>query len=213
MDIYELLKSRRDVRDEFLPTPLPDHLIMRLLEAAHHAPSVGFQQPWNFILIRDLERRQNVQKIFQKAQAEEATAFDCERQTLYHKLKLEGIVKAPLNIVVTCDESRDGQTGIGRFHNPQMSAYSCVCAIQNLWLAARAENVGVGWVSIYHEAALRELLGIPPSIKIIAYLCLGYVSHFYDRPELEEKGWRQRLKLESLVFDEVWPGTNNSQEK
>ncbi|WP_295895453.1 5,6-dimethylbenzimidazole synthase [uncultured Bartonella sp.] len=204
-DIYKIIHERRDVRDEFLPTPLEEDVIMRLLDAAHNAPSVGFQQPWNFLLIREQQRKQQVKEIFARAQAEEAEIFNDERRKLYNRLKLQGILKAPLNLVVTCDRRRDGQTGLGRFHNPQMSAYSCVCAVENLWLAARAENIGVGWVSIYHEDALRKLLKIPQHIEIIAYLCIGYVSHFYDSPELEQKGWRNRVPLESLIYHEEWP--------
>lgn len=204
-DIYKIIHERRDVRDEFLPTPLEEDVIMRLLDAAHNAPSVGFQQPWNFLLIREQKRKQQVKEIFARAQAEEAEIFNDERRKLYNRLKLQGILNAPLNLVVTCDRRRDGQTGLGRFHNPQMSAYSCVCAVENLWLAARAENIGVGWVSIYHEDALRKLLKIPQHIEIIAYLCIGYVSHFYDSPELEQKGWRNRVPLESLIYHEEWP--------
>jgi len=203
-EIYDLIKARRDVRDEFLPTAIPEQILMRLLDAAHHAPSVGFQQPWNFIVVRDEARRKRIQSVFAKAKNEEANIFNDERQTLYHALKLEGIIRAPVNLVVTCNKKRDGEKGLGRFHNPQMSVYSCVCAVQNLWLAARAENIGVGWVSIYHEPALRKILKLPDHIEIIAYLCLGYVSYFYDQPELQKKGWRQRLPLEQLIFEEHW---------
>ncbi|WP_182418159.1 5,6-dimethylbenzimidazole synthase [Bartonella sp. HY038] len=202
--IYRVMAARRDVRDEFLPKPIDDATLMRILSAAHLAPSVGFQQPWNFLLIRDLARRQAVQNIFKLANEEEAEVFSGERQSLYRQLKLEGIVKAPLNICVTCDTKRDGTSGIGRYHNPQMSQFSTVCAVQNLWLAARAENIGVGWVSIYHEAKLRQLLKIPENIEIIAYLCLGYVEFFYEEPELQCKGWRDRLPLEDLIFNEQW---------
>ncbi|OLY46423.1 cob(II)yrinic acid a,c-diamide reductase [Bartonella apis] len=204
-DIYKVIHERRDVRDEFLPQPLEEAVIKRLLEAAHSAPSVGFQQPWNFLLIRDKKRKNQVKEIFDRAAAEEAKIFNDERRKLYNRLKLQGIVKAPLNLVVTCDRTRDGRTGLGRFHNPQMSAYSCVCAVENLWLAARAENIGVGWVSIYHDDELKALLKIPAEIEIIAYLCIGYVSRFYDSPELEQKGWRKRVPLESLIYHEEWP--------
>ena len=202
--VYRLMAARRDVRDEFLPKPIDDATLMRLLSAAHLAPSVGFQQPWNFLLIRDLERRKAVQDIFKMAHEEEAEIFEEERQQQYRQLKLQGIVKAPINICVTCDPNRDGTSGIGRFHNPQMSQFSTVCAVQNLWLAARAENIGVGWVSIYHETPLRQLLSIPDNIEIIAYLCLGYVEFFYEEPELQQKKWRNRLPLEDLIFDEQW---------
>lgn len=207
--LYRLIAARRDVRDEFLPRPLDHTLVRRLLEAAHAAPSVGFQQPWNFILIRQEKTRHAVREIFRTAQREEKEIFTDERRRLYSSLKLEGIVKAPLNICVTCDPSRDGREGLGRFHNPQMAIYSTVCAVQNLWLAARAENIGVGWVSIYHEPALREVLGIPDGIAIVAYLCLGYVDFFRNEPELQEKGWRKRLNLDELIFEETWGSREN----
>jgi len=207
-DVYRVIATRRDVRNGFLPEPLPENMVRRLLEAAHFAPSVGFMQPWNFILIRDLERRKKVREIFTRAREEEARIFTAERCRLYNSLKLEGIVKAPLNICVTCDTTRDGKTGLGRYHNPQMAVYSTVCAVQNLWLAARSENVGVGWVSIYREEQLRTVLNIPAHIEIVAYLCVGFVSSFYDQPELQKKGWCNRLSLEGLVFDECWPGQN-----
>lgn len=204
-DIYRVIATRRDIRSEFLPEPLPEAAIRRLLEAAHHAPSVGFMQPWNFILIRDLEQRKKIQQIFARANEEEAQIFTGERRKLYNSLKLEGIVNAPLNICITCDTERDGHTGLGRYHNPQMAVYSTVCAVQNLWLAARSENIGVGWVSIYREEQLRAVLNIPARIEIIAYLCVGFVSSFYDQPELQQKGWRKRLPLDELIFNEYWP--------
>jgi len=204
-EIYRVIASRRDVRNEFLPEPVPDAAVERLLQAAHMAPSVGFMQPWNFILIRDLQRRAQIREVFKRAHEEEAQIFEGQRRLLYNSLKLEGIVKAPLNICITCDPCRDGKTGLGRYHNPQMAIYSTVCAVQNLWLAARSENIGVGWVSIYREQELRKVLNIPEQIHIVAYLCLGFVSSFYDEPELQKKGWRNRLPLDELVFHESWP--------
>jgi len=204
-DIYRVIAERRDVRNEFLPEPLPENTVRRLLGASHLAPSVGFMQPWNFILIRDLERRKKVREVFARAHEEEARIFEGERRRLYNSLKLEGIVKAPLNICVTCDTERDGKTGLGRYHNPQMAIYSTVCAVQNLWLAARSEDIGVGWVSIYREEQLRAVLNIPTHIEIVAYLCVGFVSSFYKQPELQQKGWRNRLSLDELVFNESWP--------
>lgn len=204
-EIYRVIAARRDVRNEFLPQCVPETAVRRLLAAAHLAPSVGFMQPWNFILIRDRQRRKKVQEIFARAHQEEARIFAGERRRLYDSLKLEGIVKAPLNICVTCDSARDGRSGLGRHHNPQMAVYSTVCAVQNLWLAARSENIGVGWVSIYHEEELRTLLNIPAHITIVAYLCVGFVRFFYDKPELQLKGWRSRLPLEDVIFQEAWP--------
>lgn len=202
--VYRAIHTRRDVRDQFLPDPLPDDLVRRLLQAAHAAPSVGFMQPWNFLLIRDAQTREAVWQAFSRANEEAEVMFPEERRIAYRALKLEGIRKAPLNICVTCDPDRAGPVVLGRTHDVRMDAFSTVCAIQNLWLAARAEGVGLGWVSIFHEAELKALLGIPERIQIIGYLCLGYVDELYAMPELAVKGWRQRLQLEDLVFEERW---------
>ncbi|WP_105370037.1 5,6-dimethylbenzimidazole synthase [Neorhizobium huautlense] len=202
--VYRAIETRRDVRDQFLPEPLPDDLVGRLLGAAHAAPSVGFMQPWNFILVRDPEVREAAWQAFSRANEEAAEMFPQERRKVYQNLKLEGIRKAPLSICVTCDPERAGPVVIGRTHDPRMDVFSAVCAVQNLWLAARAEGVGVGWVSIFHEADLRALLGIPEGIQIVAWLCVGYVDRLYREPELAVKGWRQRLLLEDLVFNDKW---------
>ncbi|MCY1744362.1 5,6-dimethylbenzimidazole synthase [Ensifer sp. SL37] len=202
--VYRAISTRRDVRDEFLPAPLPDDLILRLLAAAHSAPSVGFMQPWNFVLVRAEETRERVWQAFRRANDEAALMFEAEQQAKYRALKLEGIRKAPLSICVTCDRTRGGAVVLGRTHNPQMDVYSTVCAVQNLWLAARAEGVGVGWVSIFHEAEIKAILGIPDHIEIVAWLCLGYVDRLYQQPELAVKGWRQRLPLDELVFEDGW---------
>lgn len=203
--VYRAIETRRDVRDQFLPDALPDDLVGRLLQAAHSAPSVGFMQPWNFLLVRGEETRRAVHGAFLKANAEAADMFSGERQTQYRALKLEGILKAPLSICVTCDPTRGGTVVLGRTHNPRMDVYSTVCAVQNLWLAARAEGVGVGWVSIFHDSDIRDILGIPAHVEIVAWLCVGFVDQLYSEPELAVKGWRQRLPLEELVFEERWP--------
>ena len=202
--VYRAIETRRDVRDQFLPDPLPDDLVGRLLGAAHSAPSVGFMQPWNFVLVRDTGVREAAWRAFSRANDEAALMFDGERRDTYRALKLEGIRKAPLSICVTCDPDRAGSVVLGRTHNPRMDAFSTVCAVQNLWLAARAEGVGVGWVSIFHDADIRALLGIPERIEIIAWLCLGFVDELYREPELAVKGWRQRLPLDELVFHDRW---------
>ena len=201
--VYRAIATRRDVRNEFLPQPVDPEALARVLDAAHHAPSVGFMQPWNFLLLRSLETRTRVHDAFARANAEATDLFEDEKQSLYKQLKLEGILTAPLNICITCDRSRGG-TVLGRTHNPEMDLYSTVCAVQNLWLAARAEGIGVGWVSIYHEPELREILAIPLEIAIVAYLCVGHVERQHAEPELAVKGWRKRLPLEDLVFDERW---------
>ena len=202
--VYKAIYSRRDVRDQFLPRPIPDEVVHRLLDAAHHAPSVGFMQPWNFITIRAQAERERIWQAFNKANDEAVAMFPQARQSKYKSLKLEGIRKAPLNICVTCDRERNGDVVLGRTHNANMDLYSTVCAVQNLWLAARSEGIGMGWVSIFRDEDLKALLGIPERIEIVAFLCLGYVDELYERPELEVKGWNKRLALEGLVFEGRW---------
>ena len=205
--VYQTIFSRRDVRSQFVPGPIPDAVLSRLLTAAHFAPSVGFMQPWSFLLVRDPAVKRQVHDAFVRANTEAALLFAAEQRDLYRQLKLAGILEAPLNICVTCDRDRAGPVVLGRTHNKAMDLYSTVCAVQNLWLAARAEGIGVGWVSIFSTAALREILGLPLRIIPVAYLCLGYVSHFCDRPDLETAGWRERLPLEQLVFLDRWGET------
>lgn len=202
--VYKTIFTRRDVRSQFLPTPIEDEVLTRLLNAAHHAPSVGFMQPWDFILIDDLSLRKKVQALFNEANAEAASMFSDERKTLYQTLKLEGITQAPLNICVTCSKDRHEGAVLGRTHMMEMDEYSTVCAVQNLWLAARAEGIGMGWVSIFKPEQLKALLGIPDNVTIIAYLCLGYVEELYTKPELEIKGWDSRTPLETLVHRNRW---------
>lgn len=200
--VYRAIFTRRDVRSHFSPEPLEDDVLARLLLAAHHAPSVGYMQPWNFIVIRDMARRERVRDLFLAAREQELPNIAAERQALYRKLKLEGICESALNLCITCDRSRAENSPLGRWHNPQMDLYSTVCAVQNLWLAARAEGVGIGWVSILDEHALKDLLGIPEHIVPIAYLCVGRVSEFAVRPDLEANGWGSRLPLPELIMSE-----------
>ncbi len=202
--VYRAIFSRRDVRNEFLATPIPDDVLTRILTAAHAAPSVGLMQPWNFILIRSEEVRARAHAAFVRANDDAAKLFSGAEAAQYRKLKLEGILKAPLNICVTCDRTRGGTVVLGRTHNRDMDLYSTVCAVQNLWLAARAEGIGVGWVSIFEDADMRAVLAIPDHVAIVAYLCVGFVEQLYDRPELEAKRWSKRLRLEDLVFQDGW---------
>ncbi len=202
--LYKVIYSRRDVRGQYLPDTVPDEVISRVLDAAHHAPSVGFMQPWDFIVVKDVETRQKVKDGFELAHAEAAAMFGGTKQDAYRSFKLEGIMESPMGICVTCDRSRSGEVVIGRTANPEMDLYSSVCAVQNLWLAARAENLGVGWVSIIHHDHIRQALGIPDHIVPVAYLCVGYVSFFHATPELEQAGWLPRMELETLVHHETW---------
>jgi 5,6-dimethylbenzimidazole synthase len=208
--VYKCIFNRRDVRGQFLPDPIPDAVLARILKAAHHAPSVGFMQPWDFIVVRSPAVRQKVRDAFTAANEEAAAMFEDERQQTYRRLKLEGIVEAPIGICITCDRSRTGSVVLGRTHQADMDLYSAVCAVQNLWLAARVENIGVGWVSIIRPDDLRAALGIPPSIQPIAYLCVGYVTHFFQKPELETRGWLPRTPLADAVWIDGWHQRDSS---
>ncbi len=202
--VYRAIETRRDVRGQFEPTPIDDAVMRRLLAAAHAAPSVGFMQPWNFIRITDPGVKHRVHAAFSAANAEAEAMFAGEARDRYRSLKLEGIREAPVNLCVTCDPTRGGRVVLGRTHQSEMDLYSTVCAVQNLWLAARAEGIGVGWVSIFREADVKAILGIPDHVRIVAWLCLGHVKTLYEAPELAIKGWRQRLPLEDLVSDDGW---------
>jgi 5,6-dimethylbenzimidazole synthase len=176
----------------------------RILDAAHHAPSVGFMQPWDFIVIEDAALRCAVQRNFADANRRAAAIYTGPQREAYDSLKLEGILDAPVNLCVTCDPERARGHQLGRQTDPATVLYSAACAVQNLWLAARAESVGVGWVSILDLEALKSLLGIPAGLTVIAYLCLGLVSEFRRKPDLEEHGWERRQPLGSLLHFDGW---------
>lgn len=209
--VYHAIFSRRDVRGQFIADAVPDDVLSRVLMAAHFAPSVGYMQPWSFVVVRDAGVKASVHAAFLEANAQAAAMFEGAQQEIYRELKLEGIREAPINLCITCDRDRAGDVVLGRTHIKAMDIYSTVCAVQNLWLAARAEGLGVGWVSIFHKEALRDILALPSRIVPIAYLCVGYVSHFNDRPELETAGWRQRLPLEELLHFDRWGDDGGAQ--
>ena len=202
--VYKTIYGRRDVRSFFKPDPLPSEILARILTAAHHAGSVGYMQPWNFIVVEDLEIRRRVKAAFEKEREEAAKEFTGERREKYLSFKLEGILEAPANLIVTSDPTRFGPQVIGRHSMPETDVYSTCCAIQNLWLAARAENIGVGWVSILKREDLHEIFGIPRQITIVAYLCLGYVTQFPEKPDLERLGWGERVPLRELIYFNQW---------
>ena len=202
--VYRAIFERRDVRRNFLPAPIPDQVLTRVLTAAHHAGSVGFMQPWDFVVVRDRTTKGAVKELFRQANEKAAACYEGERAALYRSLKLEGIEEAPINIGVTCSRQRGGPHVLGRSTVRDTDLYSTCCAIQNLWLAARAEGIGVGWVSILDHGALKRVLGVPKPVKVLAYLCLGYVSDFAAKPDLETAGWRERLPVESLIHYESW---------
>ena len=197
--VYRAIRERRDVRSGFLPEPLADDVLLRLLGAAHSAPSVGLMQPWRFIVIRSPRVRGEVRTLFAQAQQVAAETYEGERAELYRGLKLEGILEAPQNLCIACDPVSERGHRLGRHSMPETAIYSAVCAVQNLWLAARAEGIGVGWVSILDPARLRQILGIPAEIVPVAYLCIGFVDRFADSPELERQGWEKRIALDEVV--------------
>lgn len=203
--VYEAIARRRDIRS-FKSDPVAPETLARILSAAHQAGSVGFSQPWNFIVIDDLEIRKQIRRHVEAERLRAAATFAPERRNQYLALKLEGILDAPLNICVTCDRERFGPAVLGRNTMRDTDIYSTCAAIQNLWLAARAEGLGVGWVSILRPDDLRELLGIPSDVSVIGYLCVGFPQEFPQRPMLETTGWLPRLPLTELVFRNHWNG-------
>jgi 5,6-dimethylbenzimidazole synthase len=201
--IYDAIFKRRDVR-KFRKADLSDEVLYRLIKAAHHAPSVGFMQPWNFLVVRDLVTRGRVKESFIAANKAAHEMLDGERKEKYSALKLEGIMESSLNICFTCDPTRSGPFVLGRTSIPETDVYSVCCAVENFWLAARAEGLGAGWVSILDNAKLKEILAIPDHVVPVAYLCVGVPEEFYAEPELQTSGWRARLPMEELIFHEKW---------
>jgi len=204
--VYRAIYERRDIRSHFLPESIPPQVLGRVLDAAHHGPSVGFMQPWDFIIVESAAVREAVHACFLEANRSAAALYTGERREVYDHLKLEAIREAPLNLCITCDRSREKGGGLGRQTDPATDLYSTVCAVQNLWLAARAESLGVGWVSILDFDRLRAVLAIPTHIVPVAYLCIGYVSEFPDAPVLETAGWETREALARLIHFDKWDG-------
>jgi len=201
--LYRVIERRRDVR-AFRPDPIPSETLYRLLSAAHHAPSVGLMQPWNFIVIQDAGTKTRIKEIFLRANEEAAAHYSGPREMLYRSLKLEGIEEAPINLCVTADRTRSGPHVLGRNTIVDTDLYSTCCAIENLWLAARVEGIGVGWVSILSIDEVRTVLSIPEHVVVVAYLCLGYAQEFFDEPELQRRRWASRVPLDQLVYRERW---------
>lgn len=199
MDLYDAVRGRRDVRREFTGEPIEPAALERMLTAAHSAPSVGLTQPWDFILIDDAR----VREAFQRHVAAERQAFEAslspERRETFAKIKIEGILESTLGICITYDARRGAPAVLGRHTIGDTGLYSTCLAIQNLWLAATAEHLGVGWVSFYREPFLRELLGIPVAVRPVAWLCVGPVSALQTVPDLERAGWRGRRRLEQAI--------------
>ena len=208
--LYKAIYSRRDVRSHFTSDPIEDEVLTRILNAAHHAPSVGFSQPWNFILIKDNETRNKIKESFEIERKRSSKLVDEPKRSKYLSFKLEGILDSPVNVCVTYDPSRFGPFVIGKSSIPDTGLYSVCCAIQNLWLAARTEGIGLGWVSILSNEILKKQLQLPEHILPVAYLCLGHVNEFAKKPDLETAGWLDRLELKDVVFYEKWEQKQNS---
>lgn len=201
--LYEAIFRRRDIR-EFTSEPVRDDALARVLIAAHHAASVGFSQPWDFVVVRSVEARRRVKEIFEEERAKNAAQFTGARRAKFLSLKLEGILEASINLIVTCTPERFGPAVLGKTSIRDVEIYSACLAVENLWLTARAEGLGVGWVSILRNDALAEIFGIPDSAIPIAYLCMGYVREFPDRPVLASAQWAERLPPRSLIHIDNW---------
>src|ERR1700760_3455686 len=201
---YRVAAARRDIRNGFLPDPVADDVLTRVLAAAHQAPSVGLSQPWDFLILRDREVRTSVQRLAQAHRDAFAATLPGARALAFRPLKVEAILESPVNVVVTCDPTRGGRHVLGRHAQPQVAEYSAVCAVQNLWLAARAEGLGVGWVSFFDERELAAALDLPAHVKVVAYLCVGQVTEFPPGPELALSGWARRRPLAWAVHEERW---------
>lgn len=201
--LYQAIFRRRDVRD-FLPDPIPEETLVRILEAGNAAPSVGFMQPWCFLLLRDRGLRQRIKAHVEVERLKAAEAYTGERRKKYLGYKLEGILDAPLNLCVTCDTEHGKGPVLGRNTIRETDVYSTCLAVQNLWLAARVEGIGVGWVSILEPEFLRTTLGLPPTVIPVAYLCLGYPKAFAEKPMLESTGWLPKKSLAELVYEDRW---------
>ena len=201
---YKAIYSRRDVRSNFTSEPIDELVLTRILEAAHPAPSVGFSQPWNFILIKNIETRKKIKESFEKEKSRSSNLVEEPRRSKYLSYKLEGILESAINICVTYDPTKTGSFVIGRTSIPATGIFSVCCAVQNMWLAARTEGIGVGWVSILSNETLMDTLHIPNHVVPVAYLCLGHVTKFESKPDLERNGWLPRLDLDDVIYHEEW---------
>ena len=201
--VYKAIYNRRDIRS-FLPTPVPQEKIQHILQAAHHAPSVGFMQPWNFIIISSDDVKKKLAWAAEKERRALAIHYEGEKETKFLNLKIEGLKEAPITICVTCDPTRGGSHVLGRNSIPETDILSTACAIENMWLAACAEGLALGWVSFYKKNDVRDILGIPPHIDPIALLSIGYTDYYPDKPILEIANWEKRRSLEELIFENHW---------
>lgn len=198
-DLDQLFRWRRDVR-RFRRDALPEGALERLLAVASTAPSVGLSQPWRFVLVEDVGRRAAIRASFQACNADALAAQTGERAGLYARLKLAGLDEAPCHLAVFAEPDPGQGAGLGRRTMPETTAYSAVLAIHTLWLAAQAEGIGLGWISILDPAAIADILDVPHRWRFIGYLCLGYPAEASDMPELEREGWERRGSAEASLL-------------
>ncbi|WP_405579272.1 nicotinate-nucleotide--dimethylbenzimidazole phosphoribosyltransferase [Streptomyces sp. NBC_01190] len=202
--VHRVIRERRDIRNGFRSDPIPHDVLLRVLEAAHTAPSVGHSQPWDFVVIRSEKTREKMHGLAMLQREAYAKSLPKGRARQFRELKIEAILDTPVNIVVTADPTRGGRHTLGRHTQPQMAPYSSALAVENLWLAARAEGLGVGWVSFFDERQMVAELGLPEHLEVVAYLCVGYVDEFPDEPELMQAGWSKRRPLSWVVHEEEY---------
>ncbi|MEH0469043.1 nicotinate-nucleotide--dimethylbenzimidazole phosphoribosyltransferase [Streptomyces sp. B21-097] len=202
--VLKVMRERRDIRNGFRSDPIPHEVLLRVLEAAHTAPSVGHSQPWDFVVIRSADTRRAMHELAARQRDAYAKSLPKGRAKQFKELKIEAILDTPVNIVVTADPTRGGRHTLGRHTQPQMAPYSSALAVENLWLAARAEGLGVGWVSFFDEREMVRALGLPEHLEVVAYLCVGYVDEFPDEPELMQAGWAKRRPLSWVVHEETY---------
>ncbi len=200
--VYRVMRERRDMR-HFLSDPVEAEILLRVIEAAHLAPSVGMMQPWRFIRITDRVLRDSIHTLVEEERLATAAALP-SRNEEFLKVKIEGIKECAELLVVSLMPERDKHI-IGRRTMADMDVASVGCAIQNMWLAARAEGIGLGWVSFFEPQALAELLSLPEGARPVAILCIGHVAEFYPRPMFEDAGWGKRLSLDDIMFENNWP--------
>ncbi|MEH0543202.1 nicotinate-nucleotide--dimethylbenzimidazole phosphoribosyltransferase [Streptomyces sp. B21-105] len=202
--VLKVMRERRDIRNGFRDDPIPHEVLLRVLEAAHTAPSVGHSQPWDFVVIRSADTRRAMHELAVRQRDAYAKSLPKGRAKQFKELKIEAILDTPVNIVVTADPTRGGRHTLGRHTQPQMAPYSSALAVENLWLAARAEGLGVGWVSFFDEREMVRALGLPEHLEVVAYLCVGYVDEFPEEPELMQAGWAKRRPLSWVVHEETY---------
>ena len=201
--LLDIMVNRRDVRgNRFSGRPIEEEKIRQILLAAVNAPSVGFSQPWEFVLVKSNEIKQQIKESFNQENEKASNLFEGEKQKQYNRLKLEGIFEAPLNIAIFYSQSQ--MPVLGQTSMPEVGLYSVVCAIQNMWLMARALNIGMGWVSIVDPEKVKHILKAPEQNKLVGYFCLGYTTQFLRQPELEMLKWESRKEMKEIIFNDTY---------